>query len=70
MSVDTCGTCEHFRPTKGTEAGSCARWIASYQYSEAMVPAGEVVVEVDEGWGAIMHREFGCRLWNKAAARV
>lgn len=67
MTENLCGTCKHFSRSSrapNAPAGDCARWIASYQYRYETVPAGEVVVEDDEGWGAMVSETFGCVLWE------
>ena len=65
MTASTCGTCEHYR--QGSERGhlgECARWQRGYAWESAEIPVNEVVVEDDEGWGALMGPDFGCVLWE------
>lgn len=61
--MNTCSDCKHFEP-RTENTGNCGRWIASYQVYGDKIPAHEVVVECDEGWGAEMHKYFGCVLWE------
>jgi hypothetical protein len=49
--------------------GNCGRWLCGYGYfgdhgRDANFPMNEVVVEDDEGWGAMMGKDFGCSLFE------
>lgn len=63
--MDTCKSCIHFIPADGTRyekrLGSCKRWEVGYS-GAAVLPLNEVIVENDEGWGAMMGPDFGCVL--------
>jgi hypothetical protein len=63
VTAARCRTCKHFRREKEAPVGSCTRWLYGYSMRPGFpLPAGEVIVEDDEGWGAMMHEAFGCVL--------
>ena len=67
--MNTCKTCKHFRPgsykdERGKGFGHCERWRYGYRERVEDCPTNELIVENDEGWGAIMGPDFGCVLWE------
>lgn len=61
----TCKTCKHWVVVifpKWEGYGHCDKWHADYGLTKEDVAKNEVVVESDEGWGAIMGPDFGCVL--------
>jgi len=56
--MTTCKDCKFYRP-EGTY-GFCVRW--TYGYHQPRPVGNEIIVENDEGWGAIMGPDFGCVL--------
>jgi len=65
--ANTCKTCKFYDPSENDwemPFGSCSRWEYSYQTSPRDLAANEIVVEIDEGWGALMGPDFGCVLWE------
>lgn len=67
--MNRCKDCKHYEPIrKVSHSGSgllgyCGRWHQGYGSSDE-VKSNEVIVENDEGWGAMMGPEFGCVLWE------
>jgi len=61
-----CHSCAHFAPgeLRDPEWGSCGRWKLGYGFLPTDCQPDEVIVENDEGWGAIMGPNFGCVLWE------
>lgn len=65
MTPGTCGRCQHFARDAGRPVGSCERWEFGYRRGDPK--PGELIVEDDEGWGAVMHEDFGCLLFAPRA---
>ena len=66
MKHGTCGNCKHFTPhKKWKDYGECERWAYGYGTSIYEIAKNEVIVENDEGWGAMMGKDFGCVLFAK-----
>lgn len=59
-----CKDCIHWIKSEDRHLGSCSRWLYGYGYELKDIPINEVLVEDDEGWGAMMGPEFGCVLWE------
>jgi len=59
-----CATCAHWAKHSDDHLGDCARWKMGYKLGARDIPANEVHVENDEGWGAQMGPDFGCVLWQ------
>lgn len=67
--IPRCKTCKHWSPYKGKEIGfgECSRWHKGYNKPLPSLASNEVLVEYDEGWGAIMGENFGCILHETMA---
>ena len=63
MTPNRCRTCRYYVAHDKPEGyGGCTRWHAGYGVEMSEVAANEVLVENDEGWGALMGPDFGCVL--------
>ena len=67
--MNRCKDCKHYRPKEGVHLGQCFRWHGGngsfgYSWEAKDIGINEVIVETDEGWGAMMGPEFGCVLWE------
>ena len=51
----------HFQ-SPNNSFGNCSRWAKGY--GDDPLADNEVIVEDDEGWGAVMGPQFGCVLWQ------
>lgn len=70
----TCDGCKHWHKEMARNGdprrhGQCHRWhggdgSGGYATSLDDVADNEVIVETDEGWGAMMGPKFGCVLWE------
>jgi hypothetical protein len=64
-----CKDCRHFSLEKNPYRhqdgfGYCSRWKAGYHIDPKTLADNEVLVEDDEGWGALMGPNFGCILFE------
>ena len=65
IPVPRCETCQHWRPRTGsTITGFCYSPKVARGYS-VPVPDGGALVEDDEGWAILTHKDFGCVQWEK-----
>lgn len=66
--MDRCNTCKFFsamrEPSRGVPQGwgGCDRWYFGYGLPDDPLQSNELIVEDDEGWGALMGPDFGCVL--------
>ena len=62
--MERCRDCKFWAKHDHDHLGECSRWLRGYGIELDQVPANEVHVENDEGWGAEMGPDFGCVLWE------
>lgn len=64
-----CKTCKHWSLDTSSPIGfgECSRWNYGYYVSLDKIASHEVIVENDEGWGAMIGPNFGCVLHEAKA---
>ncbi len=66
----TCKNCLHFEEGDSvTGFGHCSRFHYGYTELVRNLSSNEILVEDDEGWGAIIGPEFGCVLFKWKPAK-
>lgn len=60
--MPTCDACKFWNKRGEDHLGYCGRWKEGYSIKLESIADNEVLVENDEGWGAMMGPKFGCVL--------